>query len=103
MSNLIAFGTDNFYTLDKLQHITLEELEEMPTLEEGFTDDLKLTGIIQRQDGYSFALNQFKLWQSRTSIEDGEEYDNKITLEIFDKNFNRWITLKEWEAPKYPF
>lgn len=100
MSNLIALNNDSFYTLQQLQKITLKELEEKPTLEEGFTDDLKLEGMIQRPDGYLFALNQFKLWLARTTMEDGEECDNKVTLEIFDKNFNKWITLETWEAPQ---
>ena len=97
-TQLKAYDLQDFHTLQQLQAITLKELEEKPTLLEGYTDDLKLEGMLVGQDGYLLSLNQFELWLARTTVEDGERCNNKVSIKIFDNNFNRWTVLNEWEA-----
>lgn len=48
---------------------TAAELRKMPTLSTGQADDLKVEGRFVR------------VWLSRCSIEDGEPFNNKITVE----------------------
>jgi hypothetical protein len=103
MSNLKVFKETDFYTLEQLQAMSLAELEGKTTLEEGYTSDLKLEGMLIRQDGFLQYSNQFKLWLTRTGIDDGEWCDNKVSLDILDKNTNKWVILEEWEAPEFPF
>jgi hypothetical protein len=76
---------------------TLKELEALPTLSQGQTDDLKVESPTQR------------VWLSRMTIEDGEPYNNKVTVE---KLKGGYIEAKRtdyrtggkhghWEGPKW--
>ena len=47
-------------------------LEDMPTLSEGYTCDLKVD------------RNGLRIWLHRTSIEDGEPYRDTVTVECRD-------------------
>lgn len=61
------------------------ELEAMPTLGDSGFDDLKV------DDGES------RVWLSRCTVEDGEPFDHKVTVErIID---GRWVVAAVWEAP----
>ena len=62
----------------------LSELQAMPTLAVGQTDDLKI------DDG------EYRTWLARTTIEDGETYNNRVSVERF--NGNRWVVVQEYEA-----
>lgn len=48
---------------------TLKELQDLPTLAVGQVDDLKV------------ATENRRVWLSRITKEDGEPYDNKVTVE----------------------
>lgn len=71
---------------------TLSQLEAMPTLEQGHTDDLKVDEL------------ETRVWLSRMTIEDGQPYDNQVTIEKLEPRRGRpgngamWITIKQYEA-----
>lgn len=73
-------------------HYTLAELEDMPTLSLGQTDDLKA----ENEDT--------RIWLSRLSTEDGEPYNNKVTIERLEEDFrenrlsSQWVTKETYEA-----
>ena len=101
MSDLALFGITDFYTLEQLQAITLEELEAKPTLTESYIadEDLKIYGMLiqsSRRYVHDVDLNQFMLWLSRTSTKDGA--GKKVTLEIFDKNQDGRAIIQNWKA-----
>jgi hypothetical protein len=65
--------------------VPLAELEAMPTLSQGQADDLKIdTGKGER------------VWLARCTREDGEPWDNKVTIERYIDG--RWIECEWWEA-----
>ena len=67
-----------------MKRFTLQELERMPTLCVGQADDLKV-----EEDGV-------RVWLSRCSVEDGEPYDNKVTVEKWVNL--RWTVVEEYQA-----
>ena len=59
-----------------------EQLRGWPTLATGQTCDLKLD------------TGQMRLWVSRCSVEDGEPYPDKVTVEhLVD---GRWVVTREY-------
>ncbi len=67
-----------------MRHYTLEELEGMDTLATGQADDLKVD------------TGQYRVWLSRCTVDDGEPYDNKVSVEeLID---GRWITVEYYQA-----
>ncbi len=58
------------------------ELSRMPTLFTSQADDLKVD-----EDG-------IRVWLARTTVADGEPYDNKITVEAFENG--RWEVIEEY-------
>lgn len=65
---------------------SLEELEAKPTLADSGFDDLKVSG------------EHTRVWLSRCTIEDGEPYNNKVTIEMFNYAKGRWEILEIYEA-----
>lgn len=65
--------------------LSLDELEELPTITEGQADDLK----IDNGDGE-------RVWLSRCTAADGEPWDNKVTVETYING--SWIETEWWEA-----
>lgn len=66
-----------------MKKYTLKELNTMPTIEQGHFDDLKVK------------TDNTKVWLSRCTVQDGEPYNNKVTVEEYNKaNGYRW-TIKE--------
>jgi hypothetical protein len=63
---------------------TLDELEEMPTISESQTADLK----IETEDE--------RIWLERTGVPDGEWCNNKVTVEFLLNG--KWCTILEYEA-----
>lgn len=63
---------------------TLKELKALPTLSTGQADSLKIETANTR------------VWLSRCTVEDGEPYDNKVTVEKLRKG--RWETAEEYQA-----
>lgn len=68
---------------------TLAQLEAMPTLAQSQADDLKVD--------WSDGDEGLRIWLSRCTVQDGEPYDNKVTVEIRDPRGN-WITAYEYQA-----
>ena len=69
---------------DKYLNLKFTDLESMETIEQGYTDDLKI-----HEDS-------FKVWLSRCDTYDGMPYDNAVTIE---KNIDgRWVELFMYEA-----
>lgn len=61
---------------------TADELRDLPTIEQGQADDLKV------RDGDT------KVWLSRMTVEDGMPYNDQVTIErLVD---GRWITIDEY-------
>ena len=54
--------------------LSLEELEAMPTIKQGHTDDLKISTPTTR------------VWLSRLTVEDGQPYNNMVTVEQIKKS-----------------
>lgn len=65
-------------------HLTLDELDEMPTLEQGQADDLKIATVDER------------VWLCRCGVEDGMPFDNAVTVEYLLKG--SWVEVAMWEA-----
>jgi hypothetical protein len=66
------------------KHYSLAQLQRMPTLESGHTDNLK------------FRSPTFKVWLSRMTKEDGMPYDNQVTVEHLVKG--KWVTRSVYRA-----
>jgi hypothetical protein len=71
-----------------MKHYTLEELEAMNTLATGQADNLKIEDM---EAG-------LRVWLSRCTVEDGEPYNNKVTVEQYDFSAHRWETTEEYQA-----
>ncbi len=76
---------------------TLAELEALPTLSQGHTDDLKVE------------TENTRVWLSRMTVEDGEPYNNKVTIEKLKGGYistSREAYQKRgargrWESPRW--
>lgn len=76
--------------------ISLKKLETMPTLHSGQYDNLK------------YETKDTRLWLSRMTIEDGMEYNNQVTVEMYiypktssgvDQTRGKiWQITKQYEA-----
>lgn len=76
-----------------MSRYTLAELEALPTLAVGQADDLKIE------------TESVRVWLSRCTIEDGEPYNNKVTVEKLEEDHRpnahfraRWIVKEEYKA-----
>lgn len=58
----------------------------MPTITVGQADDLK----IETED--------FRVWLSRCGVADGEPYENKVTVEMYDINAGEWYEHRCYQA-----
>lgn len=67
-----------------IRTLTLEQLNAMPTVREGWTAHLKYEDADTR------------VWLERVGKEDGRPYDNMVTVEHFDGD--RWRIVREYEA-----
>lgn len=63
---------------------TLTVLKRLPTIRRSQTDDLKFESALMR------------VWLSRLTKEDGQPYDNQVTVERF--NGESWKTTEQYEA-----
>lgn len=76
---------------------TLAELEALPTLSQGHTDDLKIE------------TENTRVWLSRMTVEDGEPYNNKVTVEKLKggyigasrEAYEKRGARGRWEAPRW--
>ena len=75
---------ETFPTVPEFSY-SLESLRALPTLAEGQADNLKFD-----EDGY-------RVWLSRCTVEDGEPFDNAVTIERFDGQ--RWVEVAKHPAP----
>jgi len=64
---------------------TLAELEAMTTLSVGQADDLKVETFDTR------------IWLSRCSVEDGEPYNNKVSVERRMRD-GKWVIVEVYQA-----
>lgn len=64
-----------------------KELERLPTITQGQTDDLKIE-----------VKGKTKIWLSRMTVEDGMPYNNQITEERFDQKSGSWKTVREYRG-----
>lgn len=67
---------------------SLSELEALPTLSVSQTDDLKIEN----------KTSGFRVWLARTGVDDGEPFDNKVTVECYDWVSRLWIVTEEYPA-----
>lgn len=67
-----------------MKRYRLEELESRPTLSVGQADDLKV------DNGHC------RVWLSRVGIEDGQPYDNMVTVE--EIRDGQWIETDRYQA-----
>lgn len=68
------------------QRYTLAYLKSLPTLSTAQADDLKI------EDG------GVRVWLARTGIEDGEPYNNKVTIEVYNQQTGRWEITQTYQA-----
>lgn len=61
-----------------------DDLEAMPTLATGQTDDLKIDTGTER------------VWLARTGIADGEPYNNRVTIEALVNG--RWVHQRSYRG-----
>lgn len=54
------------------------------------------TLIVGQADDLKFDLGDVRVWLSRCTVEDGEPYDNKVTIEVI--RAGRWVTWKTYQA-----
>ncbi len=80
---------------------TLKQLEALPTLHQGHTDDLK----IETHKGYPFKESKgVRVWLSRLTVEDGQPYNNQVTVEEYrEKKISgfdswQWVTVQQYQA-----
>lgn len=71
---------------------TLSELEAMPTISQGHTDNLKIETEIEGV--------KYRIWLSRMTVEDGMPYNNQVTVEKLNPAPGNWETVEEYQAPK---
>lgn len=79
-----------------MKHYTLTEIEALPTIEQGHTDDLKIQ------------TSTMRVWLSRMTIEDGQLYNNQVTIEKLSETAGspkketttgkQWLTFEQYEA-----
>lgn len=69
---------------DEIATLSLKELEALTTLKQGHTDDLKIESDLCR------------IWLSRLTVEDGQPYDNQVTIELLVAG--KWVTCKTYQA-----
>lgn len=72
--------------IEKPRQYTLAELEAMPTISQGHTDDLKND------------TGEFRIWLSRMTVADGMPYDNQVTVEKLINGV--WTTIEEYKPAK---
>lgn len=72
-----------------MKRFTLEQLEKMPTLHQGHTDNLKWESNDKKQ---------VRVWLSRMTKEDGMPYDNQVIVEQYNQKSGRWEVIDEYEA-----
>ena len=63
---------------------TLAYLENLPTICEGQTDDLKVES------------DRVRIWLSRCGVEDGEPFNNAVTVECLIDG--QWADIARYEA-----
>ena len=63
---------------------TLKQMERMPTIGQGHTDDLKVE------------TDDTRIWLSRMTIEDGMPYNNEVTIEKLQDG--KWLAVRSYEA-----
>jgi hypothetical protein len=64
--------------------VSLTDLEALPVLTQGQADDLKIDG------------DRFRVWLSRCSEEDGEPWNNRVSVEMYVGG--SWIVVENYQA-----
>lgn len=72
--------------MKKYNKFTLKELENMETISQGHTDDLK------------YESDSIRIWLSRMTTEDGMPYNNQVTVEFYNPKGYAWETIDEYQA-----
>ena len=76
-----------YMTVDS--RLSKEDVEAMPTINSGHTDELLYESLYKR------------VWQSRMTKEDGDELDHAITIEYNNMAACRWETVDRYEPKPY--
>jgi hypothetical protein len=75
-------------SMTKTKYFTTAELQALPTLSQGHTDDLKMETTARR------------VWLSRLTKADGQPYDNQITIEAKNED-GSWSIIRQYD-PVHP-
>jgi len=67
-----------------MKKFTLKELQQLKTISQGHTDDLKIKTA------------DTKVWLSRLTVEDGMPYNNMVTVEKLING--KWEIVEEYPA-----
>lgn len=67
-----------------IYEVSLEDLEALPVLTQGQADDLLIESDSER------------VWLSRCSVEDGEPWNHKVTIERYIGR--SWVEVEWWQA-----
>lgn len=73
------------------RNYTVAELDEMPDLAEGQADNLK----------YEDKAEGVQVWLSRCTVQDGEPFNNKVTLCVWNRTTAKWEEREIYPAKKY--
>lgn len=80
----VHLGYDWQNAFENRPRYTLDEIEDMPTIHQGQFDNLKY------QDANT------KIWLSRLTVEDGQPYNNQVTIERLQNGC--WVEAESYEA-----
>lgn len=67
-----------------MKRFTIEELKSMKTISEGWVGDLK------------YEDDNYRVWLSRLTIEDGAEYNNQVIVEVYEDG--EWVIVDKYQA-----
>jgi hypothetical protein len=92
----------------KERNYTLAELEALPTISQGHTDDLKVEAYDIDKKTKEITTGT-RIWLSRMTKEDGMPYDNQVTVEKLKggyvsatrEQYQKQGKRGRWEAPRW--
>jgi hypothetical protein len=83
---MVSWNLGDWINSPRTRPVTAE-LEALPVLSQGQADDLHYEG---RDITGPLVGTRFRAWLARTGKADGEPYDNKVTVQVYDEATRTW-------------